>query len=110
MRVVIKEPGRKPVEQQVPNTLESLQHIVGGYIETVTLNENSVLLVNEEGMIMNLPYNCTFIYPSAKMPFKTFGTIVLVGYDGDEFVDAQETLESHGPGECRCYLTKREGK
>ena len=38
-------------------TLEEMQKCVGGYIELIYLNDGMVLVVNEEGLILNLPYN-----------------------------------------------------
>ena len=39
-------------------TLEELQEFVGGYIEiTPSKIEGTVLVVNEEGLLNNLPYN-----------------------------------------------------
>ena len=103
MKVYIKEPGKKPKVTDIENTLKALQEIVGGYIETVTLSDRSVLIVNEEGLPRELPYNCTVITHSL-MPFQTFGTIVLVGRYEDGFTSVSETLESHGREQCRCYL------
>lgn len=37
--------------------LEELQKIVGGYIELVNLPYDGVMVVNEEGLLYNLPYN-----------------------------------------------------
>lgn len=37
--------------------LEELQKIVGGYIELVYLLNDEVMVVNEEGLLYNLPYN-----------------------------------------------------
>ena len=37
--------------------LKELQKIVGGYIEFVYLTDNSVMVLNEEGKIDNLPLN-----------------------------------------------------
>lgn len=37
--------------------LEELQEIVGGYIELVYLPYDGVMVVNEEGLLLNLPYN-----------------------------------------------------
>ena len=33
MKIIVFEPGRKAVVKNVQNDLESLQHIVNGYIE-----------------------------------------------------------------------------
>lgn len=37
--------------------LEELQEIVGGFIEVVTLSDNKIMVVNEEGKIEGLPKN-----------------------------------------------------
>ena len=59
--VVIKDPGQEPrVDPLFDNTLEAFQKAVGGYIETVTVFRDLVLIVNEEGRILGLPYNCHF--------------------------------------------------
>ena len=38
-------------------TLKEMQKCVGGYIEFIYLNDGMVLVVNEEGLILNLPHN-----------------------------------------------------
>lgn len=77
---VIKEPGREPyVEPALENTLEAFQKEVGGYIETVTIAEDLVLIVNEEGRLLGLPENTTV----CGLPL--CGTIVAVGRKKDEF-------------------------
>jgi hypothetical protein len=38
-------------------TLNEMQKCVGGYIELIYLNDGMVLVVNEEGLTLNLPYN-----------------------------------------------------
>lgn len=38
-------------------TLEELQEYVGGYIEIVRLNNESVMVINEEGKTNGLPIN-----------------------------------------------------
>lgn len=37
--------------------LEELQEVVGGYIEIVRLNDGRVIIVNEDGLSLNLPVN-----------------------------------------------------
>lgn len=37
--------------------LEELQKLVGGYIEIINLSSNMVMVVNEEGLLLNLPAN-----------------------------------------------------
>ena len=37
--------------------LEELQEVVGGYIEIVRLNDGQIIIVNEDGLSLNLPVN-----------------------------------------------------
>ena len=37
--------------------LEELQEVVGGYIEIVRLNDGRIIIVNEDGLSLNLPVN-----------------------------------------------------
>ena len=84
MKVIRKKPGCEPELIEVENTLEALQTEVGGYIETVTVASDAVIICNEEGRLRGLPYNCRFV----GMPF--VGTILAVGCDRDEFCDVPE--------------------
>jgi hypothetical protein len=38
-------------------TLKEMQEVVGGYIEFLYLKNNLVMIVNEEGKMIGLPYN-----------------------------------------------------
>ena len=38
-------------------SLEEAQKIVGGYVEVIHLSSTQIMIVNEEGLIRNLPYN-----------------------------------------------------
>ena len=40
-------------------SLEELKTIVGGYIEIVPLGNERIMVVNEEGRLLNLPHNYT---------------------------------------------------
>ena len=78
--VVIKEPGQAPkVDPLFDNTLEAFQKAVGGWIETVTLATDLVLIVNEEGWLRGLPFNVNVC------GFNLAGTVIAVGVNGDEF-------------------------
>lgn len=85
--VVIKEPGKAPViEPMFDNQLESFQKAVGGYIETVTISDDLVIICNEEGRLMDLPMNVEV----AGIGF--VGTIVVAGVDGEEFSSVKSKL------------------
>ena len=83
--VLIKDPGKKPRHVWIENSLNNLQKTVGGYIETVTLATDCVVICNEEWRLMGMPHNCTF----CGVDF--VGTIVIAGIDGDEFSDIPVT-------------------
>ena len=53
----------------------------GGYIEVVTLTSDCALIVNEEGRLIGLPYNCTI------SNLDLVGPVLAVGIDGEEFAD-----------------------
>ena len=78
--VVIKEPGKDPrVEPLFPNKLKAFQDEVGGYIETVSFGA-LVIICNEHGRIMDLPFN-------AVVGGVSFcGTIIAAGVKEDKFV------------------------
>ena len=55
---VIKIPvGSDPMVVQIPNTLDAMKAIVGGWIEIVSLGGGLDLCLNEEGKLLGLPPN-----------------------------------------------------
>ena len=79
--VLVKRPGEIPRHVNVSNSLEALQKNVGGYIETVTLATDLVIICNEEGLLRDLPENCRI------RGYMFVGTIVICGRDEDELTD-----------------------
>ena len=71
----------------VENDLHALQKAVGGYIETVPLSEDSVMIVDEEGMLKQYQHNDLASYISG---VHIYGTALIVGVDGEEFTDCPE--------------------
>ena len=79
--VVLKKPGEAPEFVLVENELKPLQDLVGGYIEAVTWDPDTVMLVNEDGKSKGLARNfgwCGDII---------VGPAVWAGVDGEEFTD-----------------------
>ena len=95
MKVIIKRPCDQFGEEvTIPNTLKALQETVGGYIETVTLDNGVVLICNEEGKLRDMPYNFTArklidnnAFGNLYGQFPIFGTVIACGADEDEFAD-----------------------
>lgn len=88
IRVIRKAPGKAPEEIWIPNTLEALQAEVDGYIETVRIASDCVIVCDEEGLLKNKPMNQT------KIGWRFAGTVLLVGTRGEEFTDISITLEA----------------
>lgn len=82
MRALYKAPTDTGFHEiVVPNILKTLQELVHGNIETVTLAMDWCLIVNEEGRILGLPRNCNYL------GMDYYGPILIVGTQGDEFAD-----------------------
>jgi len=75
VRALVFAPGTAPAEADIGDDLETLQRVVGGYIETATgfdLPRGCVAYVNEDGATLELQRNRGYR-----------GTIVIVGFDAD---------------------------
>lgn len=81
MKVIIKHPGQRPYVTNISTTLKNLQISVNGYIETVFLQNDLVVICNEEGLLQNLPHNCCV------EGIDFVGTIIFIGKQGEEFSD-----------------------
>ncbi|MZT26608.1 DUF3846 domain-containing protein [Butyricicoccus sp. BIOML-A1] len=51
MKAIRKKPGCAPELIDIDNTLKALQAEVDGYIETVTIASDAVVICNEEGVL-----------------------------------------------------------
>lgn len=93
MRVVVKLPGEKPEVRDINNDLETLQSLVQGYIEHVTMYDHGDpasygLIINEEGKLHNMEPNFR-LYTDMIL-----GPAVFIGEAGEEFTDlAEEDIE-----------------
>ena len=76
---VIKKLGEAPYVDHIENELGAFQELVGGYIETVTIASDLVIICNEEGRLMGIPFNVEV----ANVGF--CGTVIAVGKKRDEF-------------------------
>lgn len=89
IRVIYKRVGFDPVEVTVDNELETLQRMVGGYIETVPfIRSDVIMLVDEEGKIDGRPVN---------FPFRgdaICGSVLWVGHKGEHFDDCPLSLST----------------
>lgn len=77
--VMVKNPGRPWHESRVRKELSKSQTLVGGYIETVPVDEGMMLMVNEEGKLRGMAAN--FEYRQDIL----CGPVVAVGILDDRF-------------------------
>lgn len=93
IKAIIKRPDEEFGHiTNISNTLENLQRTVGGKIETVYLGHGLILIVNEEGKLMNLEPN----FRTARGFFADtiVGTAILVGQNGEDFGDVPITFQT----------------
>ena len=94
LTVLYVEPKKLPKQITIKNTLEEKQKLVGGLIEyTSLIDDNSVLLIcNEEGKILGLPYNRDIGHDIIVGPF------ILVGNDqrlGEDISLTEEQIKKY---------------
>lgn len=88
IRVVYKAPGAEAEVREIPNTLKAFREAVGGFIHTVTIvsgSSDAVVIRNEQGRWLGLPYNCKLC------GVEFVGPILVVGLDRDEFTSLSKT-------------------
>ena len=86
IRVLTKMPGSIWRVRHLDNTLEALQEFVGGYIETVRLFSDVVVICNEEGRLMGLPENVNLL------GVQFCGPVIVAGVWRDEFANLKESV------------------
>ena len=84
LKVIICPAEREPYAANVSDSLEALQKIVGGYIKTVTVFTDAVVICNEEGRILGLPENRSFFISGI------CGDCLICGVDGEKFASLSE--------------------
>lgn len=87
LKAIVKEPGKEPEEFIVADDYKGLKSIVGGHLESVTVEEGLVVLCDDEGRLKGKPYNCWF----DGINFR--GTIVVLGSKGEEFDNCPISLD-----------------
>lgn len=93
IKVIVKNPEKPARGVWISNTLENLQKTVGGYIETVTIATDVVIICNEEGRLLGLPHSSRFC------GYDFVGTIIIAGIDEDEFCSlSDEDIRLLKPG------------
>ena len=92
IKVLVIEPMKKPVVREIESGLESLQSIVGGYIQPVYPFEDEVAVIcNEEGKLEGLPLNRALYYEGGIYDILC-GTVIVAGLTEDNFGSLSDDL------------------
>ena len=84
IKVLIVEPGKDPYPMEIPNTLESLQHMVGGLIQALYLPD-AAIICNDEGKLIGLPWNRPLFDENGNIYDVIAGTFLVAGLTEDDF-------------------------
>ena len=90
IEVLMVEPGKRPYRTTIDNTLEAMQQKVGGLIECIVLDPESVLVCNDEGKLIGMEGNRRLGSDIIAGPF------FIAGDDGEAFQSLpKEKLEQY---------------
>lgn len=85
MKVLIVEPMQPCRVQEIPNTPEAMEQIVGGRLESFSYQREAIIS-NEEGKLLDLPRNRP-LYDNGGTPIDMLrGTFFVAGIDGEHLV------------------------
>lgn len=94
MKVIICEANHRARVEEIENTLEAMQAVVGGYIETVDtiFNGDAIIVCNENGKIDNLEANRLLVDRDGNICDVIHGTFFVCGVGEEDFDDVPEEL------------------
>lgn len=85
VKIVFVDQDKGPEVREVPDTLESMQSLVKGYVQFVPYRDGVELVCNEEGLLRGMPFN-RFVGPHA-----VHGPFFFTRTDPDEGVSVNLT-------------------
>ena len=92
IKVLIKSAGQPVRIAEIENSLKSFKEVVGGHLESCTVAKGVVIICNEEGRRMGLPYNCEITLPDSDIKVDFCGDIFIAGTAGDCFTALPDWL------------------
>ena len=84
LKILVVEPMKPCRVQEIPHTLEAMQQIVGGYLESISFQREAIIC-NEEGKLRGLPYNRPLLNKNGLPVDILQGTFFVTGVDGERF-------------------------
>lgn len=92
MRILLVEPGKRPILKEIDGSLKSMKEIVGGTIQALYPFEKPVALIcNDEGKLLGLPLNRALRDEEGRIYDIVAGTFFLCG--APEGSDRFESLQ-----------------
>lgn len=79
MKIVYCETGRYPAVMDIDGSLETMQMLVGGYIETMYIDDDVALVCNEEGKINGSEPNRFAFDKGGRIIDLIYGDFFLIG-------------------------------
>lgn len=93
LTVLVVEPGKVPYPKQIPDTLQSLQQEVGGYIQAVYPFRDPVCVIcNEETKLEGLPLNRSLQDEQGQTYDVVAGTFLVAGLGEENFTSLSPDL------------------
>lgn len=95
MKVIVCEPNKIARVEEIEQTLEAMQEIVGGYIEAVnSLPDSACIVCNEEGRLNEMPLN-RGVYRFGDMVGAIYGTFFICGCSDEDFCSLTDEQAEH---------------
>ena len=93
IKVLLLEPDKVAKVVEIGTSLEAMQKVVGGLIETAYyFDDPVVLVVNDEGKINGMPLNRGIYDQNKKLVDIIAGTAFLCGDNGERFTDLSDEM------------------
>ena len=93
MNVLMVEPGKAPYETQIGDDLQSMQALVGGYLEAVyPFEQPAALVCRESGKLDGLPLNRALRDADGDIYDIIAGTFFIAGLGESDFTDLPHEL------------------
>lgn len=93
MNVLMVEPGKAPYETQIGDDLQSMQALVGGYLEAVyPFEQPAALVCRESGKLDGLPLNRALRDADGDVYDIVAGKFFIVGLGQSDFTDLPHEL------------------
>lgn len=93
MKIISVQRNREPEVIEIDGTLDSMQKVVGGYIEIIEPFDDPIAVVlNEEGKINGLPVSRFLYYRDSEYVDAVCGTFFLCGLGEEDLDDIPDDL------------------